>query len=340
MKQRGIMIWLLLSSTLLWSPFGVAAVHKCTDDSGRVVFQDKPCSDSAPPPPAPATAKTATVDNTVAVPATGSGRLLWVLRSSTATVYMLGSIHFGQRQMYPLPPLVMEAYEDSSALAVELDLGGADAADMAQFITAKGMYADGGRLKEHVSAETWALLEQVSASQGLPLALLERQKPWFVAMSLLSLALKRDGYSEEYGVEQHFLKRARGSKRIIELETLAQQLDIFDSFSVEDQDIFLRHTLRDLERSSEHFATMLQLWQRGDESGLNELINDSIKDMPGGDRLFQALLVQRNATMAGRIEEMVRRGGRYFVVVGAGHFLGEQGIVAQLRGQGHHVDRF
>ncbi len=121
---------------------------------------------------------------------------------------------------------------------------------------------------------------------------------------------------------------------------MAQQLDIFERFTDQEQDIFLLHTLRDLERSGEHFATMLQLWERGDESAMNELINDSIKEMPGGDRLFQTLLVQRNVTMAARIEDMIRQGGRYFVVVGAGHFLGEQGIVALLRDKGYRVVRF
>ncbi|MDD3449696.1 MAG: TraB/GumN family protein, partial [Gammaproteobacteria bacterium] len=57
----------------------------------------------------------------------------------------------------------------------------------------------------------------------------------------------------------------------------------------------------------------------------------------GGKALQERLFTERNAAMAERVTELLRRGGSYFVVVGAGHLVVGNGIVARLQRQGYRV---
>jgi len=41
-----------------------------------------------------------------------------------------------------------------------------------------------------------------------------------------------------------------------------------------------------------------------------------------------------------KIEALIRQGGTYFVVVGAGHLVGDQSVIAMLRAKGYAVERY
>ena len=47
---------------------------------------------------------------------------LWKAKSETATVYMLGSVHLANKEMYPLPSAFEESFDSSEVLVVEIDL--------------------------------------------------------------------------------------------------------------------------------------------------------------------------------------------------------------------------
>jgi hypothetical protein len=47
----------------------------------------------------------------------------------------------------------------------------------------------------------------------------------------------------------------------------------------------------------------------------------------------------RNIAMTGKIEDLLKTGKSYFVVVGAGHLVSEEGIVQQLAERGYSVEQ-
>jgi len=56
--------------------------------------------------------------------------------------------------------------------------------------------------------------------------------------------------------------------------------------------------------------------------------------------VYEKLLYERNNTMATRIEGFLKAGGRYFVVVGAGHLVGKKGIIELLKKKGYPVEQW
>lgn len=263
--------------------------------------------------------------------------LFWQADAPGATLYLLGSIHFGRPDLYPLPAAVTAAYAASDALVVEVDLSALDAAEVARRIAAQALYPDGSTLEEALPPALWQRLTAAASRLEMPPALLARHKPWFASLGLSALALRRYGYGEEWGIEQHFF--AAGAKPVIELESLAEQLDMLDGLPAAEQILMLEATLRDIEQGPALLEEIVEAWRRGEADKLDALMNDQLGADAAGRRLHQALLLDRNETMVRKLTALLEDGGRYFVVVGAAHLVGEQGLVELLRARGYRVDR-
>ena len=55
--------------------------------------------------------------------------------------------------------------------------------------------------------------------------------------------------------------------------------------------------------------------------------------------VHEKILTDRNRNMAKKISSHLRSRGTVFVVVGAGHLVGDLGIVELLRKEGYHVEQ-
>jgi len=56
-------------------------------------------------------------------------------------------------------------------------------------------------------------------------------------------------------------------------------------------------------------------------------------------KLFKALFTDRNIAMANKIDELLVDGRTYFVVVGAAHLAGEQGILKLLETKSYKISQ-
>jgi uncharacterized protein YbaP (TraB family) len=263
---------------------------------------------------------------------------LWKIQSSTATVYLLGSIHFLKAEAYPLNRAIENAYDSSDLLVVEANVNDLGKLNLTTFMD-KAFYPGEDRLQNHVSPETYRLIEKESAALGLPVEIIEKQKPWFLALSLQAMALMKSGYDPSYGVESHFLSKAAGKKTILELESLDEQIDLLARFSASDQELFLVHTLHNLKMMETQADAMVQAWASGDTRTIETFLTKSAVEDRAIAPLYEKLLDERNIKMRSKIEGYLNSRGSYFVIVGAGHLVGESGIIELLKGKDYHADQ-
>ena len=263
---------------------------------------------------------------------------LWEIRSATGTVYLLGSIHYLKKELYPLPGIIEDAFRASDVLAVEANIDDLSRVDL-QKLTDRAFYQGDDSIEQHVSGETFALLKKELDDHGIPLELVRRQKPWFVALMLTSLELLSLGFDPDYGIDRHFLAEAEGKKKIVELESVGYQIDLLSSFSDADQELFLLYTLRDLHRMNTQGEELLRAWKTGDARMIHTL---AFSDDDGGgriSRIYDKLLYERNRTMSSMIEGFLKAKETCFVVVGAAHLIGKKGILETLRKKGYTVQQ-
>jgi len=263
---------------------------------------------------------------------------LWKVHSGASTVYIAGSIHFLKKEDSPLSPKIESAFEQSDFLVVEANIQ--DQAKMStQMIMEKALYPPNESIAEHLSQKTYELLKVEAAKLGLPLELVNRQRPWFLSMALEAMELMRLGYDPSYGVDSYFLSKATGRKKILELESLDEQLHLLSSLSDQDQGLLLTLSLKDLENASRDVDRLVQAWKTGDTKGMEPIIMKNIKEDPKLVPIYEKLIDERNRRMVSKIEDYLRGKGTYFVVVGAGHLIGEKGIVETLRKKGFRVEQ-
>ncbi len=253
------------------------------------------------------------------------------------SLWLLGSIHLADSSIYPLPDTIEEAWSESVVLAVEADTVRMDASALQQRMMQAALdprRSLSERLPEDLHAELAARLE----SFGMDIRMVEPMRPWFVAMLITNLAIQRVGLEPRYGIEHHFLTRA-GERKIVEIEGVDRQLQVFQDMSDELEVLFLRHALVDTKELEESIRKMLEAWRVGDEAALTELRASLRREHPELAPVDELLFTKRNREMTEKIAGYLRSDRRHFVIVGAAHLVGEDSIIALLRRRGLTVER-
>jgi uncharacterized protein len=141
-------------------------------------------------------------------------------------------------------------------------------------------------------------------------------------------------------LDRHFLEEARRShKPIGALEDVGPQLEMLSSLSEELQDRLLLHSLVDMEKWADSVDLLTRAWQSGDAAAMQEVITIGVREYPQLNPLMTKLFDDRNTAMTTKIERFLQTPKSYFVAVGAGHLVGDQGIVSQLRRKNFRVEQ-
>ncbi len=268
------------------------------------------------------------------VQAAGERLLFYKVQRANTEVYLLGSMHLASAEIYPLRVEIMQAFDSSGTLAVELDISGENQFQIQQMILTRGSYPAGESVRDHLSAETWKSLEQHLSGSGLPLQLLESMRPGLLVTILSTMEMMKLGLSPDQGVDRFFLERARGRKTIYEMETVEQQMSLLLDFPQED--LLVQQTLAQLDDMEAIMQDLVSVWKRGDAPALQKLMrDDELAKNPEFRVIYERMFDQRNLAMSAQVEGFFSSPGQYFVVVGAGHLVGDQGIVSLLKKRGY-----
>ena len=261
---------------------------------------------------------------------------LWKVEDSKgASAYLLGSLHVLTADAYPLPAAIDKAFAESKTLVEEVDLD--EMNDPMQMMAAlsKAMLTGGQTLDQLIAAETFAEVKKRAETYGMPMAALQRMKPWLVAVTLMAPTLQSAGFKPELGIDRHFFDRAKekGLNRKA-LETLAYQLDRFDQMSPKLQEELLKATIADLDTQVTGVKEMVRAWSSGDIGTVEKLTLTAFLESP---ELYQRLLLERNQNWLPHVESCLTENAGCFVVVGAAHLVGKDGMPALLAKKGYKV---
>jgi len=266
---------------------------------------------------------------------TATKNCLWEVQTPTNKVFLLGSLHLLKSDAYPLAAEINAAYNVCPKVVFETDMGAMlDPAVQARMLSL-GLYPEGQSLLQNISGDMRVALQKRMADLGLPMEQFARFKPWFLAVTITTLELQRLGFSPANGIDVHYYGRALADeKKIGFFEAVDYQLDLLGNMSTDDQKAFLGQTLKDLEIAAEMADDMMRYWQKGQADKLYSLLFKSFKDYPG---IEDRLLLQRNKDWVEKIEAMLGEPENIFIVVGAGHLVGPQSVVALLKRRGYTV---
>jgi len=258
-----------------------------------------------------------------------------VTGEDTGELLLLGSVHYLRQEDYPLPSNIDELYQQADALVMELDLDDLDALSVQSLFVEAGMLPPGSSLQTVLTPAVYELAETRSAEFGLDLAFAASFEPWLVAITLMDLGMNALGFNASRGLEQHLLRRATSDgKQILGLETLEDQIHVFDQLSIKEQEALLLQTLNEIDSADDAMDELLNAWRDGRVNALANELTANFEDFP---ILYRHLVIDRNERWLDTLRQLLETGGRYLVVVGALHLVGDDSVIELLQHQGLSV---
>lgn len=260
---------------------------------------------------------------------------LWLVKGNHNTVYLLGSVHALKGDDSALPPEALSAYASAKALVMEINPVDTGANILNGSVLDLETLPAGQTLAAALGPDVYSEFAAHVKRLGLDPEFLSHFQPWFAAMMLNQLELAKLGFDSGAGVDHQLAERAlTDHKKIIGLETIEEQMEIFAHLSLEDQRQYMMYSLSDLADASGRLDAVVSAWRRGDTKGLEQLLSEGLKQSPD---LYRKLTTDRNRKWLPAITRLLNDDHDYLVVVGALHLVGKDGIVNLLQRHGYEV---
>ena len=266
------------------------------------------------------------------VPQAHAKTSVWKVTSPNGgTLYLGGSLHILRAGDYPLPPAYNRAFDLSQRIAMEVDPD-----DMKKFhdrLSKAALYPSGDELRKHVDPRTYAYVTKVFSH--VPPAKLAQYRPWFLVFLLRTTDL-----GGRAGVESYFRGRSSFYHRNIEgLESAEQHAQPFTDLSDRQSEAFLLISFINAGNGgrSARLDQLVSLWRRGEAEQLVLLSRAEFRELPGMD---ERLLGVRNRAWIPKLEGWIRSGKIYFVLAGAAHMGGPNGLLSLLRAKGYQIEQW
>ncbi len=269
-----------------------------------------------------------------AAPATAR-HSLWKVQSKNRTVYLLGSVHVLKAEDYPLPAVMESAYTNAAILVFETDMDAMEQPATQFKILSKAMLPEGETLAQQLSPAVYKQFTNHLHEAGLPVAMFEKLKPSLAALTLAVAEFQKLGLDPEYGIDKHFFGKGRkDGKQILPLETVEFQIGLVTDFTKEEGESLMKVTLDELNTTRKELDDLLRAWKTGDAVKLEKLLNEASRESPA---IYKRLLTDRNERWVPQIEKLLNGDRNALVIVGAGHLVGDHGVVELLRKQGFRI---
>ncbi|MEX0341547.1 MAG: TraB/GumN family protein [Erythrobacter sp.] len=260
---------------------------------------------------------------------------LWKVADEDTTIYLFGTVHALPDGVEWYKGPIETALAASQELVTEIPNGAAQDPSAQQMVMGKALLPAGQSLRELLTDPDRTSYEIALTKLGMPPAAFDRFEPWFAGMTLAVVPLLQAGYAAESGVETRLEQLAPADAKRGALETLEEQIELFDTLPVDSQLAFLMVSADNIDQMVPMMDRMVAEWLEGDADGLATLMNDGLTDPV----LADALLYNRNARWAEWIDTRLDEPGTVFIAVGAGHLAGESSVQDYLAGRGLTVSR-
>ena len=256
--------------------------------------------------------------------------------------YLFGTIHLPDPRVTVLTDEVEQALIESDRFFAELDLS----EENTMLIKQSMWLPEKENLHKYLSDELESEINHYlkSIDPKLNIEFFAKQKIWVLAISLTVLKQQLK-YPGELPLDSIIFQRAVSlGLGVGGLETVEDQLYVFDSMPIEDQITFLQDTVQFMQAANdndiEFIEESINAYLQGDLNILMNHLMSYMKDNAFYDDLLRRLITQRNKKMADKIVKLVSENtnNKFFFAVGAGHFWGPEGINAILMEKGYSVE--
>ncbi|MBT1450309.1 TraB/GumN family protein [Glaciecola sp. XM2] len=252
-------------------------------------------------------------------------------------VYVGGTIHLLTDADFPLAQAYEIAFEAADELVFETDIAAFSDPSIQAKMAPVMLQAPGVTLSSQLSAPTATALNAYLTEKGLPVAQFDMLTATGAMLTLTIMEYQAQGFRAE-GVDAFYhAKGLEMGKGIAWLESVESQIALLDSFDDGNPDGLISYTLEEIDKSAGMIDKLHNAWKSGDLAALEEAgLVDMKRDFP---EIYQTLMVDRNNKWMPQIEAMFGDDDTEYVLVGAAHLAGDEGVLEMLEAKGYKVER-
>ena len=138
------------------------------------------------------------------------------------------------------------------------------------------------------------------------------------------------------GIDKYFLDKAKNTKRVEELETAEGQMRLLSELPADQEDKYLAVSLAQAQKFQEIGTTMQSAWIDGDAGKMDAFLARWFSEPAA---MAKKLREDRNPHMADVAEDHLKKKEPCFLVVGAAHLVGKDGVISLLQKRGYKVEQ-
>lgn len=262
--------------------------------------------------------------------------LIYKICDDDSCMHLMGSIHVGDNRVTKFNDIVLDTYNKSDYLAVEVDTMDATI-DEGLFLL-----EDGYTLDDYISDDLKNKLIAFSEKHLLfPYEQLKVFSLGYISNYISLLPSIEHGLLSD-GVDAYFLKLAHSeNKEIISLESLESQLAFFTDYSDEFYASQIESILDSYDEEKGLIKELYEAYLSGNKEKIEEIISmedESDIDLTEEEKKYNTeMLYNRNINMTSKVEEFLKENKNVFMIVGTAHVLGEDGIIDLLENKDYKI---
>lgn len=251
----------------------------------------------------------------------------WLAKKGDKEYMIIGSVHVGDKSMYPLPKALIQHLNKSSGLIIEADVRNAQGV----------LYPPASMRTKDVLNETQRQhLIKIANELDLPEPQLLNLPPWNTALTIQLALINKLGYAAGEGVDMRMINLAeKNNLPILSLESVQFQVDLITGQPDEGKELLLS-SINEYDAGEALVECLIESWKSGDGSMLEEA---SLLDQ-ATQEFNEAFLYARNRDWARKLDTgsiLPHNRGRYTVVVGGLHLVGKHNLIDLLAERGFKI---
>lgn len=272
---------------------------------------------------------------------------LWKVKSSDGkTMYCFGSIHVADEDI-TFPEYFEKAYQECDGMAFEYDVTSSMELEGALNSMAQMMYQDGTTIKDHIPESDYKKAVGILKEYNMYVNYYDYFQVFFWTSLMENICIQEAGLNALKGIDMQLINRTKNDgKKLLEVESEEEQMNVFLNMSDELQSLLFREYLEEgaIQEQADLMKQTYTLWKQGKDVSDLDVDTDEEESMTDSEtELYneyeEALLIKRNIKMADAAEGYIKSGDTVMMVVGAAHYYGEGSVLDLLEDRGYVIER-
>lgn len=258
--------------------------------------------------------------------------LLWKISGNGLKYdsYLFGTIHVSCDAS--LDDSTIKALKTTEQLFLEIDMNKPIEMEMMKYITMKNE----NKISKLLNSEDFNLVDEfLNKKMKMSLKFFDSYKPFMIATMLYPSILE----CSIQNIERELIiinKNNNNNKEVFGLETIKEQMEIFDQIPYEIQaEELVKMVKSDLKKDKEEIKKMIAIYKNKDIDAMQQIMDESENKITSENK--KILIYDRNNKWIPTIIKIINEKPT-FIAVGAGHLAGNEGIIKLLRRNGYRVE--